>query len=90
MSNRNVHDVLFLLKKHVKECSQQYFHNSTKVEVTQMFIKRTEVIYLYNEILYNNINKQYAKKKDELHKTNVESKKPDTKNIYCMFHKAQK
>lgn len=35
---------------------------------------------------------QKKKKKDESHKTNVESKKPDTKNIYCMFllYKAQK
>ena len=34
-------------KKHVKECSQQYFHNSTKLEVTQMFINRTEKLYIY-------------------------------------------
>lgn len=35
---------------------------------------------------------QYGKKKDESHKTNVESKNPDTKNTYCMFllYKAQK
>ena len=47
-------------KKHVKECSQQYFHNSTKLEVTQMFINRTEKLYIYTMKLYIHIMEGYV------------------------------